>query len=185
MEEVTVYRRCVDGKIRLIATFENIDQLIKTVHNDVELFDNDIDTRIDAQFDRVCSLRTWDRQHATGETVSGLRFAYVAFEGAKLITKDRLVGLCRAYKPTVWWWMHPTTRHPGSKRPASYRYYRRPKSTNEKRWANAWVDEEYAIKPRGKRTPHNLPDAWDDCVRADIGDRCWKRHRKTQWKEKV
>lgn len=42
---------------------------------------------------------------------------------------------------------------------------------------------EYDIKPRARRT-QNLPTAWNDIWRNDYRDHNWKRHRKTQWKEK-
>ena len=35
---------------------------------------------------------------------------------------------------------------------------------------------------RAKRNLYNLPDAWDDILRKDIYDRCWKRYRRTQYK---
>lgn len=42
---------------------------------------------------------------------------------------------------------------------------------------------EYDIKPRTRRT-QDLPTLWDDIWRNDYRSRNWKRHRKTQWKEK-
>jgi len=42
---------------------------------------------------------------------------------------------------------------------------------------------EYDVKPRARRT-QNVPTVWDDIIRNDYRDHNWKRHRKTQWKEK-
>jgi len=42
---------------------------------------------------------------------------------------------------------------------------------------------EYDIKPRPRRT-QNLPTIYDDIWRGDYSVKNWKRHRKTQWKEK-
>ena len=57
-------------------------------------------------------------------------------------------------------------------------YYRRPKTTQEMRWAIA--HEKYV---RGRRSKRHLPSSWDDVPRSDIRERKnWKRNRKTQWK---
>lgn len=34
-----------------------------------------------------------------------------------------------------------------------------------------------------RRSRLGLPNAWDDVMRGDYGQRSWKRHRKTQWKD--
>lgn len=70
-------------------------------------------------------------------------------------------------------------RHSGSKR-GSYRWHRRIRTTQERRWTHAWEDEEFAPKVRNRRNAHNLANAWDDRVRSN--DRNWKRHRANQWK---
>lgn len=76
---------------------------------------------------------------------------------------------------------YPNRSSPGSKR-GNYSFWRHPRTTQERRWANAWDDEEFAPKARGARNGHNLPNVWDDIVRQDSEDRNWKRHRKFQWK---
>ncbi len=57
-------------------------------------------------------------------------------------------------------------------------YYKTPKSNNERK---AW----YASEGYGriKRSPINLPNAWDDYPRADrYYDKCWKKNKiKRQW----
>lgn len=65
-------------------------------------------------------------------------------------------------------------------------YYRRPKTTSERRVAAlSEVDEDiqdYGIKLRQKRHHNNLPDTWDDNLRSCCHDRNWKRYRRHQWK---
>lgn len=61
-------------------------------------------------------------------------------------------------------------------------WFRRPKTTQERRWNDAWDDVEDAPKGRCKRNSKNLISAWDDYSRSDQYDRNWKKHRKTQWK---
>ena len=58
-------------------------------------------------------------------------------------------------------------------------YMRRPKTTQERRWSEA-----YRKYTRPKRNRRNLVSAWDDIIRSDIYDRNWKRYRKTQYKPK-
>ena len=57
-------------------------------------------------------------------------------------------------------------------------YYRKPKTTQERRWSCAHGD--YV---RGKRRYHALPNVWDDIVRGDADSRkCWKsKKKKKQW----
>lgn len=79
-------------------------------------------------------------------------------------------------------WRQPN-RLPGRKYSNGH-WFRRPRTTQEKRWAHAWEDEEFAPKVRGRRSLCNLPDAWDDFRRSDLESRNWKRYRKYQWKNK-
>ena len=54
----------------------------------------------------------------------------------------------------------------------------------ERKWANAHDDEEFAPKPRGKRNKISLPTSWDDVIAHS--DKSWKTQskRKHQWKSK-
>lgn len=82
------------------------------------------------------------------------------------------------------WGGYPNSRSPGRKR-GSYRWFRHPRTTQERRWTHAWDDEEFAPKngfARRARSARNLPEAWDDYVRQDGDNHNWKRHRRTQWK---
>ena len=110
-------------------------------------------------------------------------FSKVAYnEKGKLLTVDHLLGL--SYK-------HQNERH------SKYRWrynswsknnyhrgscHRRIRTTQERRWAHAWDDEEFAPKVRGRRNASNLPNSWDDYWRYNLKN--WKDHRKTQWKQK-
>lgn len=65
------------------------------------------------------------------------------------------------------------------------RYYRRMKTTQERREALGLLADaeaaEYGVKARPARNGSNLPHAWDDFpIQRD--DRSWKRFRKNQWK---
>ena len=62
----------------------------------------------------------------------------------------------------------------------AYGSFRRIRTFQERRWFHAWDDEEFAPKGRLSRSVRNLPDSWDDFISHN--EKCWKRHRKTQWK---
>lgn len=57
-------------------------------------------------------------------------------------------------------------------------YYKRPKTTQERRWGCA-----HGYYVRGKRRSHMLPNVYDDKVRSDIDNsKCWKsQKKKKQW----
>ena len=61
-------------------------------------------------------------------------------------------------------------------------YYKRPKTTQERRWACA-----HGKYVRGKRRSHVLPDSWDDMPRGDIDNRkCWKNKKiGRQWMKNI
>ena len=52
---------------------------------------------------------------------------------------------------------------------------RHPRTLQEKKANQVWP-------VRGRRKPKHLVCAWDDIWRSDLGDRCWKRYRKTQYR---
>lgn len=87
----------------------------------------------------------------------------------------------KRHPPRHRWWER---RQPGSKR--SWRFggfYRRPKTTQERRWNEAWDDEDDAPSPRARRNNRNLPDSWDDALRNTYRLRSWKHYRRHQWKD--
>lgn len=61
-------------------------------------------------------------------------------------------------------------------------YYKRPKTTQERRLYFAEPD-----LVRCKRNAANLPNVWDDYQRSDIRNRkCWKRNKiKKQWMKRI
>lgn len=67
-------------------------------------------------------------------------------------------------------------------------YYRKIRTNNEHRYNSGYEADRYEdldLPPvRAKRNNRNLPNGWDDIEDSSYGDRCWKRHRKTQWKPK-
>lgn len=76
---------------------------------------------------------------------------------------------------------YPNARQPGRKRSCGD-FFRRMATFQERKWANAWDDEEFAPKVRKRRNARNLPNSWDDYKRMEYKDNNWKRYRKTQWK---
>lgn len=61
-------------------------------------------------------------------------------------------------------------------------YLKRPRTTQERRAYFHDEISEYDIQIRGSRSPRNLPDTWDDYIRADVGIKNWKKFRRTQYK---
>lgn len=61
-------------------------------------------------------------------------------------------------------------------------WYKRPKTTQERRWSFA-----YGKYVRGKRKACNLPNAWDDYQRSDTNTRrSWKNKKiKRQWMKNI
>lgn len=114
-------------------------------------------------------------------------FRKVAYnEKGKLLTVDYLIGIIRKhYDYPVWTTRRckPNCPHPGKKRCTHWgTYYRRIRTFQERKWANAWDDEDFEIKVRKPRNASNLPNSWNDIVRTDFENRNWKRYRKHQWK---
>lgn len=64
---------------------------------------------------------------------------------------------------------------PGTGKGGRYPGFRHPRTYQEIR-----ENQEWAVRP--KRKPKNLPSVYDDYLRSDWDDRCWKRFRRTQYK---
>jgi len=109
------------------------------------------------------------------------RVRVVYDHNGNLYTPDRLIGLRRKWlrerKSRYWYGFSGRKR----RRCSSHRSMR---TFQERKWAHAWDDEEFAPRVRAARQGKNLPDAWDDWHRHN--DKCWKTQskRKHQWKEK-
>jgi len=56
--------------------------------------------------------------------------------------------------------------------------FKKPKTTQERKANQDWP-------VRGRRSPRQLPDEYDDVHRSNIRQRSWKRYRKTQYKTKL
>lgn len=81
-----------------------------------------------------------------------------------------------------WHWVTKKVRYrldpvPGIRRWGNWCFYRRPKTTQLKRWNNAWED----IGVKGRAKLNNQPDAWCD-IPKDHVNKSWKHYRKTQHK---
>jgi hypothetical protein len=61
----------------------------------------------------------------------------------------------------------------------AFSFLRRPQTTQERRANQEWRDYDWKFC-RPARRDKRLPNAWDDIVTHS--DRCWKSHRKTQYK---
>ncbi len=90
--------------------------------------------------------------------------------------------------PRRGWYLRYLDNYPGygpvprSGRRRGGRYFRRPKSTNERRQAQV-MEPDIEPAPRPGRNASNLANAWDDYPRrSSREDRNWKRFRKTRWK---
>ena len=95
----------------------------------------------------------------------------------------RLQGPCR--------WRYGRYRFWNGKGPVPYtgklgggHYHRRVRTFPEHRACEAVLTSEGEPRFRAARNRHNLPSAWDDIRITARYDRSWKRHRKTQYKQK-
>jgi len=77
---------------------------------------------------------------------------------------------------------------PGTGKRGGGHYFRRPRTTQERRAASAFgTDRDYIEaggKVRASRNATNLVSAWDDIHRSR-DDRSWKSSRRTQWRERA
>lgn len=60
-------------------------------------------------------------------------------------------------------------------------YFRRPKTTQERRRYLYDLTEHPELRLRVRRSFHSLPSSWDDVHKSGNVIRSWKRHRKTQY----
>lgn len=183
---LTIYRRDHNGKIRTIGEFTP-DQLFSSFgyfFSGLDAFGNDLNDRVRSDQLPIDPFPV----NRNPDFFRNWMHAYVAYDQrGHLVTVDQLRVLkCEFHNRLYREWMkhkQPRVYNSWSKcRP--YRRYRRPKTTQERRWYHAWDDEEVIPYRRARRSPSNLRDAWSDVRRSDAEDRSWKRHRKTQWKEK-
>lgn len=193
---IEVRQRNSNGVIQFIGTYTEFEFSRKYGEDSVrELFSNtDTDNRFWSKTERVAdSTRPGGCRY---QTTCGNEFKHTAYNSrGKLLTVDYLVGVTRACNRAfsskwIWNWRRKEwvkrqqwAYHPGHKR-TNGRYYRRIQTTNERRWAHAWDDEEVTPKYRAARNAKNLPNSWDDYRIDSRYNHNWKRYRKHQWKEK-
>ncbi len=70
---------------------------------------------------------------------------------------------------------------PHTGRPHRGSAYRSMRTHRSRRQSVEVDDGEVPGRPRAWK---NLPSAWDDVVRGDLGQRSWKRQRRAQWRER-
>ena len=174
---IEIYRRA-EGKDRLAGIFNNIEELFRIANeDDLKAFGYNPIDRTNRHF-LFGELR--DSILGGQFFLPSTRSCYVAYDNDKLITPDRLVGLYRAWRRRPWRNRYRRWRC------GPYGSFRTPRTTQERRWAHAWDDEDFAPKngfARGRRSNHNLPNAWDDYY--SHADRSWKTQtkRRHQWKD--
>ena len=62
------------------------------------------------------------------------------------------------------------------------RYFKKPRTMQERRAYFHDELSEYGIKIRKRRAALHIPVWWDDYPRRDFRNKNWKRHRKNQYK---
>jgi len=77
---------------------------------------------------------------------------------------------------------------PGIKKRKHSKFYRKPRTIQERRKNSISEIFEYEdlvinIKIRARRNAKNLPNSWDDIYRANYKNNSWKKYRKQQWKD--
>jgi len=101
-----------------------------------------------------------------------------------LITKDRVVGLCRKFNNNAvgfsWSALYHAKYDRGAKRNC-YSGYRHIKTFHERKWSLC-IDPDYNIGGRPCRNHKNLPNSWDDLYRSVHKSWKFQSHRKSQFK---
>jgi len=69
----------------------------------------------------------------------------------------------------------------GSK-PSNGKFFRRPKTQRNRRWANAYDD---IVRVRSRRSKASLPTSWGDILIKSRQNNNWKGYRKTQYITKI
>lgn len=174
-----------NGKLKIIAEFNSFEELFRRLgFSRIDLATifgySDVDRHNDhpslGDHQRPSQWDWWPSR----------KYCYVAYDNGKFVTPDRLVGLYRdwMYDNRINWRRRWTQRYDRGQKKSAWGRIRHMHTQHEKRWQDAWDDEEFVPKYRAKRHGHNLPDTWDDYwVR---GQKSWKYQskRKHQWKEK-
>jgi len=178
-----IYKRDeFNGKLKIITTFDSFDDMFRPVGYRTDfatIFGYDDVTRHNEH------TALGDHQPPSKWEISPRKsYCYVAYEDGKFVTPDRLVGLYRKYKDNRRARWHTHRHYNRGQKKGAYGWIRNIKTFQERKWTNAWDDEEFAPRPRATRQGHNLPDAWDDYWAGAQKSWKWQSKRKHQWKEK-
>jgi hypothetical protein len=179
---VTLFSR--DGEVRV---FKSLSDALKQLgmswirENVAAEFVDFLHVERFLRFDEAKDRSVWDRQpvyrtaHYVMRDDTGAKLTQGDFQ--KLVVTRRRSRWARYSRPLDTW--NGEGPVPGIGRWHGGHYYRRLKTTNERRQAVP-VDDEPA--PRGKRSASNIPQSWDDHPIGTWGVRSWKRFRRQQWK---
>ena len=166
---IEVQIRDENGKDRIVATFACLEDLVRIGEQDLAMFGH-------CETQRTYAPHVWQRQDRD-QFVGASRYCYVAIENGKIITPDRLVGLCRKVIKQP----RHKRRHFGWGRYV-YGGYRKVKTTNERRQLQAHNQDDFVPPIRPSRNNNGLPSGWDDIITHS--DKSWKTQskRRHQWK---
>jgi len=182
-----IYRRTLNGKLNLIAEFNTIEEIVAGIWKGASITEYFGYTNIDRKQGNVAMFgethTTYDWCYYEGST-----YKYVVEHNGKIVAPDRLLGVWREckYQQSLRkeYWVNKRIQHSQGRKPQAIGGFRQMNTKQERTWAHAWDDEEFAPKPRVARTNRNLPDAWWDI--HWYTHKSWKiqSKRKHQWKEK-
>jgi hypothetical protein len=184
-DKIFVYQRNLNGVLHLVEEFDSSSAFASHYNEEwvKRAFSND-------DSERVMDSDCWGNYKSS--ILNAKVYAKVAYNSKdKLLPVSQLVGYCRnsggiliinrgRYKGWDEYWMMIRR----GRKPRAFGSFRYPRSTQEKRWANAWDDEEDCPPVRARRNIRHLPDAWDD--HWSKTHKSWKKQskRRHQWREK-
>jgi hypothetical protein len=170
-----LYKRSnTNSKLQLIDIFDNIEDIFEYTHDEqsfIKKFStNDTDTYM-----IVKRIENFGGSYLLPE------YKYVLYHNDVILSPATILGMFRPWNRKVRerriaaWYNKPRRRK-------AYRRYRSIKTFQERKWANAWDDED--VKIRSRRNATNLPNNWDDI--KGYTHKSWKKQskRKHQWKLK-
>ena len=177
-----------NGKIKIIKVYDTLDSLFRsTSEYSLQECGFDYDERTDIYGD-FCNHSLFEPLNIYESTE--YRYIIVNVLKNKILSSDYLVGEYRKWNEN----RKAKNRKNLERRLAKQRQGRKPspfnkmckhmRTTNERRWANANLDEEFAPTTRAKRNAKNLPNTWWDI--PSYSQKSWKfqSKRKKQWKPK-
>ncbi len=172
-----------NGRLKTIATFNSIEELLTLLHDNNFTAFGYLDTdRTKKTYIAGIQPRPTDR--GASIILETTQFCFVVYDdNGNFITPDRLVGMYRKYYRSLVrsWNIRWNKRCNGGNR-GLYGGYRHFRTFQEGKWAKAWDDEEFAARCRPCRNAVNLPCYWDD-LRRHV-EKSWKSQskRRHQWK---